>query len=272
MEVFAAGDDVHLAVRNDGPWPLYLTGSILHWPELLTADGLPDPDAYVNWFRFNGVQYYDGDDESSPTNAAAPEIPLWGSSTAEWQADFGGYQSPLIPGAPLTVELTFAPGSCRVSGTLYPAGVVLLVPASEGIVINSRGETRFQADAGLLDGGASRGKDIRRVRFQILDPSGAILLDHSEYLSPYCAFGDALRSCKMMPPDLWRSFPPGTYQIRARAEALNGVWSPWAARSFLLAAGLGEKYAPTAALDRLGRSVPATLNRAPVRPALALLV
>ncbi len=232
----ATGDDIRMTVHNNSPANFFLTDSHLSWPSLLTADGKPAADAFVNWFRFSGGQYYDGDDPDSPTGAspAPPGIPLNGSSTAEWRADFGAYTPPLVLGDRISVELTFAPGSCTVTGTLYPIEIEIIQPALSGMVITSRGQTGFEAEAQLLDGGATRGNGIRRVRFQLFDPAQNLLLDHSAFLPPYCTFGKNQRRCNFMPTDLWRSLLPSTYKLRSRAEAQSGIWSPWIVRSFVI--------------------------------------
>ncbi len=230
----ASGDDIRMWVRNDNIAAMFLDNSTLTWPSVLQDDGSVDPNAYVNWFRFAGNQYYPGNDSTSPTTAAAPSIPINGNSTTEWRMDFGSYSSPLVLGAPATVDLTFNPGGCLVSGTLYPVEVEIVEPPVDGTTLTDQSQTRHEAwgwDTGV---GLSNGDGVRRIRFELYDPNGNRIVNRSEYVIRYCAYGGGSPTCNLMPDWMWNSLINGTYTLRARTEGNSGVWSYWEERTFLI--------------------------------------
>jgi hypothetical protein len=108
------GDDVQAFVRNNNVATAYLIDSHLEWDELTS-------DMEVDRFEFNGQRYYDGNDDSSPTDSTAPSIPLVGrGNTDRWAADFRDEPYEPIWGD-YAVELTFDfPnwGTCVVSESL----------------------------------------------------------------------------------------------------------------------------------------------------------
>ena len=115
--MWISGDDVRANVRNDNFATAYLIDSYLEWSEL-------NDSMRVNFFEFNGQQYYDGDDNSSPTQWPAPDIALvGGGNTDRWRTDFSGEPSEPIWGT-YFLELTFNfPdwGECTVSRSITAA-------------------------------------------------------------------------------------------------------------------------------------------------------
>ncbi len=142
--IIGYSDDIRMWVRNDNPGPLDLLKSTLTWPQVLEPDGDVDPNAYVNWFNFNGVQYYGGNSSTSPTIYALPSpVSINGNQTAEWRMDFGAYSSPLVlgPGNPATVDLVFGWENslitCPVSGILHPVRVNIIDPPADNMLISN---------------------------------------------------------------------------------------------------------------------------------------
>ncbi len=115
---------------------------------------------------------------------------------------------------------------------LHPVEVDIVNPASDGLHIVSRAETRFEAEGWDTGVGMANGDGVRRVLFQLFDPDLTRILNQSEYLPRYCAFGDDGTDCSVMGPDLWNSLVTGTHTLQARTEAESGVWSPFAFRTF----------------------------------------
>jgi hypothetical protein len=233
-DIFASGDDVIASVRNNEQAPFYLTSSTLDWPALLESNGGLDPDVYVNWFNFNGVRYYNGDSYISPKTAdpSPPGVQINPNQTADWRTDFGNYAAPLTLGQPISVTLAFEPGGCLLSAALNPVEVEIVNPASDGLHLLTCAETRFEAEGWDTGVGMANGDGVRRVLFQLFDPDLTRVLNRSEYLPRYCAFGDDGTDCSVMVPDFWNSLVTGTHTLQARTEAESGVWSPFAFRSF----------------------------------------
>ena len=89
-----------------------LTDTAFIWTEL--SDSM-----FVDWFQF-GVQFYNGDDNSSPTVVTGSSVAFAGSSNKTWRIDFDGEPSSPITGT-YTVTLTFdfaGWGTCVISGTV----------------------------------------------------------------------------------------------------------------------------------------------------------
>ncbi len=236
QNIYASGDDVLMNVRNDNPAPMYLTASTMNWPLMLEDNGNPDVNAYVNWFNFNGTQYYPGNDGSSPTtaNPSPPGVQINGNQTAVWRTDFGNYASPIVLGLPLTVDLTIDPGNCQLSGTLHPVEVEIIEPPVDNTVITDRSQTRFESEGWDTGTGTFNGANVRRILFQIYDPDGNRRLNTSEYVIPYCAFGDSGGLCNTMSVAQWNALYNGTWTIYSRTESNSGVWSPWETRTFIV--------------------------------------
>ncbi len=231
QSIYASGDDVLMDVNNANTAEMYLTASRMDWPLLLEDDGDPDTNAYVNWYNFNGDTYYPGNSSTSPTvaNPSAPGVMIGGNQSATWRTDFGNYSSPMVLGLPLTVNLRFDPGNCLLTGTLYPVEVEIVEPPVDGRVITDIDQTRFESHGWDTGVGTFNGANVRRILFQIYDPLGNRILNRSEYVIPYCAFGDSGGVCSTMSSSMWNSLMNGTYTIYSRTEANSGIWSPWEA-------------------------------------------
>jgi len=108
-----SGDDVRATVVNNNSATGYLTTTDFVWTELSGS-------MYVDWFRFDGSNYYSGNDNSSPTNVGGSSETLSGSSSATWQMDFDGEPFEPITGTySLTITFDFPGwGSCVISDSV----------------------------------------------------------------------------------------------------------------------------------------------------------
>ncbi len=108
-----SGDDIVMTVTNNNPTAIFLTNSSFYWDKYWSG-------MYVDWFRFNGTQYYNGNDSTPPTTNVAPSPPiaLGAGNTAEWRTDFDGHGGTLY--GEFTVQLTFD-DRCTVSDTVSRA-------------------------------------------------------------------------------------------------------------------------------------------------------
>ena len=100
-------------MTNNNPTTIYLTNSSFYWTKYW-------PDMYVDYFRFNGSQYYNGNDSNPHTLNIAPSSPiaLGSGSTGTWETDFDGHGGTLY--GSFTVALTFD-GRCNVDDTVVVA-------------------------------------------------------------------------------------------------------------------------------------------------------
>ena len=236
QRIRASGDDIVLTVRNNNPGPMWLEASTLVWPSVLLDTGAPDTNAYVNWFQFRGVRYWNGNSSTSPTtfNPSAPGVQIGGNSAADWRMDFGNYSSPLVLGANAQVNLIFGPGNCPVNGTLYPVEVENVVPPSNGQPITDRNQTAFEAEGWDTGVGSFNGAGVRRIRFEIYDPNNNRIVNRNEYVIRYCAFGGGSPNCNLMGTSMWNNLINGNYRMRSRTEGVSGVWSPWEEITFVI--------------------------------------
>ncbi len=112
------GDDIDMDVRNNNPNTIYLVSSYMTWPD---QSGM-----YVDYIRFEGNRYYNGNDYNSDNySAASPPIGVGPGSTGNWDTDFDGQPPGGLSGT-FTVTLTFGrdasdPGSCSITGSDYRA-------------------------------------------------------------------------------------------------------------------------------------------------------
>lgn len=100
-------DDVNMTVTNNNPQPIRLTYTNFIWSSYY-GNG-------VNYFRFGGSQYYNGNDYSSPTQRGATNIWLPSGATYTWVTDFTGYDIPMY--GPFDLTLTFD-GRCDVGNSV----------------------------------------------------------------------------------------------------------------------------------------------------------
>jgi len=80
LEVNASGDGIQLGVTNNNSLPIYLKSTHFVWDAQVPAQS-------VDFFSFNGSQYYGGNDASSPTDASS-NVELASSDSDTWAADF----------------------------------------------------------------------------------------------------------------------------------------------------------------------------------------
>ena len=106
-----SGDDVVMDVTNNNPTPIYLTNSSFYWHKYWSG-------MYVDWFRFMGNQYYNGNDSNPDTLNVAPGSPIaiGSGQSGAWRTDFDGHGGTLY--GEFTVQLSFENGRCAVSDTV----------------------------------------------------------------------------------------------------------------------------------------------------------
>ena len=106
---FPAYNRVSFAIRNNNSVAVLLTMANLNWTKAYGSQ-------YVDWFNFAGNRFYNGNDSTPPTSAAAPSIPLGAGATGSFLVQFGGVPSNLGLDGSFTATLTFN-GVCAVGGT-----------------------------------------------------------------------------------------------------------------------------------------------------------
>ena len=123
--MWISGDDVIAPVVNDNLATGNLTTTNLTWSELSGSMA-------VNWFRLGGSQYYDGNDNSSPTTIGSSSVPLSGGSSADWRTDFSGEPYEPIDGSyALTLTFDFAGwGTCVISESIGGAATSTPTPSA----------------------------------------------------------------------------------------------------------------------------------------------
>ncbi len=236
-------------IENANTFPLSLVSSSITW------DVDPLPGAYVDAFVLNGSIYYDGDDSTPPATASGlggPQIPPL-SKTNQWYALFRDASGSVPAGrlmlSNFTVDLTFriedgsaTPLECAYSVSHPAFHVKIINPATDGTVITSRSQTRFEAEAWDTAVGTTNGAGVEKVEFRLLDPNGKRIKSKTESQVRYCAFGGN-RTCYRMSKSLWKKLVNGVYTLQARARRLaDGLWSAWVERTFIV-----DKPAPSCA-------------------------
>ena len=111
--IWISADDVLATVVNNNSATGYLTTTNLVWPELSGSMA-------VNWFRFEGSQYYGGNDSSSPTNIGGSNVPSPGGTSYQWRTDFSSEPYEPIDGTySLTLTFDFPGwGTCVISDSV----------------------------------------------------------------------------------------------------------------------------------------------------------
>ncbi|HEX9978805.1 MAG TPA: TadE/TadG family type IV pilus assembly protein, partial [Acidimicrobiia bacterium] len=120
-----SADRINGTVRNNNVAPMALTSTTLTWTATY-------PSQFVNYFRFNGVQYYGGDDFDSPTSASSSIGMGTGGATAAWQADFTNVPTGMGLDGTFTLSLTFD-DRCTISRTVSrtaPTATLTLAPTA----------------------------------------------------------------------------------------------------------------------------------------------
>ena len=104
-----SGDDVRARVQNDNFAPAWVDYTWFSWPEL--SDSMR-----VDWFRFDGANYYGGNDYSSPTNRGnnSGRSADGGGAVTTWRTDFDGAPwSPITGTYTLSLRMSFPSwGTC----------------------------------------------------------------------------------------------------------------------------------------------------------------
>ena len=113
VSIWVSADKLYMDVRNATTITMYLTDSSLTWT-------VAYPSQYVNYFRFGGTTYYNGDDYDSPTSYSANVAAPGGGTTTRWLADFNNVPAELGLDGTFTVSLMFD-NRCPVSGTVSRA-------------------------------------------------------------------------------------------------------------------------------------------------------
>ena len=109
--MWISGDEVRANVRNFNFADAWIDHTWFIWPEL--SDSM-----HVDWLRFGGTNYYDGDDYSSPTNRSEKSLQpaSGGGVTTRWRVDFDdALFQPIVGTYSLTLEMLFPGwGSCVI--------------------------------------------------------------------------------------------------------------------------------------------------------------
>jgi hypothetical protein len=234
--IVSANDDLEFIVTNTNPFGVTLTDTTLMWTDFY------DPDQYINYFRFNNTQYYNGNSFSSPTTYNGPIQVTFDSQTAVfWNMDFDGYgslygQTHTI--GPFTVELTFDE-TCVKTATI-PTVVVEIVNPVDGQIFgnNDQDQTDFEAIGWDTGVGNTNGDGLDRIHIVILSPDGNTIVNRTDTSAPFCALGNA-SPCPTISSSIWNSLPNGDYQIIAWARSgVTSSWSPPHVVNFTLLRGL----------------------------------
>jgi hypothetical protein len=135
----------------------------------------------------------------------------------------------------LSTVLTFVLSSVPFS--LFAAGspIVRITIPSDGAVLATPEEGRFEVQAYDPASGTSNGAGIRVVEFEIAG-TGFI---HRERYPAYCAFGGDT-TCNPMPTELFTQLQGQRVVLRARAIARSGATSGWVSHTFQV----GRRIAP----------------------------
>ena len=107
-------DKLKASVRNDGSKKANLTDTVLEWPHV-------PPPSYVDWFKFDGNEYFKGDDSNSPTVNSGTNRELGAGKTRTWEADFDDEPAEGIYGH-FGLTLVFnlpGQGSCTLTASTY---------------------------------------------------------------------------------------------------------------------------------------------------------
>lgn len=97
-----------------------------------------------------------------------------------------------------------------------------IVDPVANVKISSRNNTRFQAVVFDPKVGTYNGAGVKGVEFEITKGSQS-LYKHGETDAVYCAFLDVDFLCQNMPSSLYSTLSNGTYTLKVKATAVNGV-------------------------------------------------
>ncbi len=121
-----------------------------------------------------------------------------------------------------------------VSTLIEPSLLALsiTVPPTDGTILTTQDDTRFQAMAYDPAVGTNDGDGIQGVEFEIRDSADTLLYSAADTMHAYCAFGGD-GPCNVAPGPV-TSASPGTYTLRARAQSTGGTWTDWVVRTFVI--------------------------------------
>lgn len=180
---------------------------------------------FVDYFRFGGITYWNGDDFDSPTTQTS-SVPLPGLTSADWNLDFDGYgnlfgQTHTV--GPFALQLVFD-DACEVTADITLVETQIVEPAN-GDVITSIEDTRFEAIAWDIGVGTNNGDGIESVHLVLLDPTSNVVVNTLDSTPPYCVWGSG-NPCPIMSSTLWDSLPDGPYTLIAWAKSSETAsWS-----------------------------------------------
>lgn len=226
--IYASSDDIYAEGVNNNLLPVQIVRTNFDWTKYY-------PSQYVNYSRFDGYQYYNGNDDTPPTNITLSTPYTFGAgATTVWTSDFDNVlNSRIILTSMLSVEweVDISVDTCLLSGQLHPIYVELVEPQNDGNILTDRSQTRFEAIAYDTGMAPVNGNGINRVYFWIYKPDGTLLRSRNDRALRYCAFGGN-STCNMMGSTMWNGLENGVYSILAQALGLNGIWSEVVQKTF----------------------------------------
>jgi len=120
---FDGDDKLKASVRNQASVKAFLTDTMLDWPDV-------PPPAYVDWFEFDGNQYYNGNDSSSPTTKTGSNRSLNGGKTRTWEADWDDEPDEGIYGSfGLTLVFKISGEFCTLGSSTFKSPPATPVPS-----------------------------------------------------------------------------------------------------------------------------------------------
>ena len=114
QNLYISGDDIRGNVKNNNDATAYLATTHFEWEEL-------DSNMRVDWFRYGGSQYYNGNDYSSSTTVSGTNLAHPKNQSKHWRTDFDGSGYNPIWGL-YTLTLTFdfpGWGDCTITRSVY---------------------------------------------------------------------------------------------------------------------------------------------------------
>jgi len=170
--MWISGDDVVADVLNNNAAAATLTDTSFTWEELSGS-------MYVDWFRF-GVQYYNGDDNSSPTVVSGSGVSFPGSSSQTWRTDFDGEPYEPINGN-YALTLTFdvpGAGTCVTSDSItMPTPTATPSPSCSDIYISSTWIYRDDVRATVVNNNQATA-NLTTTDFVWTELSGSMRVDY----------------------------------------------------------------------------------------------
>lgn len=254
--------DLNYYVTNNNTSDVNLNYSHLDWVDFYGTNQTLD------YMRFDGSKFYNGDDKTPPTDidSSNKNLPLDAGGTALWFTRFKGYSAEygmLHTIGPFSVQLTFNE-DCVVNGEI-PEVVATIYRPTDGQTITNINQTNFEIRAWDTGVGTLNGSGIELVHYQLLKPNGQAAFDPAttDNSSPYCIWGPQ-SPCPYMPSELWESndYPNGTYTLIAWAQSsVTNSWSEPAEVTFTI-----NRTLPTATPTHTPTITPTRTNTPTVTP------